>query len=115
MPRPDIPVGGHLRSRVTHASKRRNDCVLAHGFAVRAQSWNDPVSTTRQEMQLLQVGDRLGGQRNNVHAPSLHRTGGDSPFGQFEVDLLPFRLAKLTGSPEEQGREPQRAWRPPGV
>ena len=78
-------------------------------------SRKDPVSTTRQQMQLLQGGDRLGGQRNNVHAPGLHLTGGDSPFGQLEVDLLPFRLAKLTGSHEEQGREPQRAWRPPGV
>lgn len=59
-------------------------------------------------LQLFKDREHLARQRADVHDLPLHLGGRDSPFGGFEIDLVPFGVAELASTDIEYGCQPHR-------
>lgn len=91
-----------------HASKRREHAIVGQRPQVGSRTRKYEATGAGHRMHFAQDRDGLSRLRHDMLDAHLHPLGADAPLAAIEVELLPFRGAKLAGPYEHHRCQPQR-------
>ncbi len=83
---------------VAQAAQRHFEHHIAERLGAIFALGEEQAVATRQLFQLLQDGQRLGGQWHQVLAAFLHPLGWYRPHDAFQIKLAPVSLAHFAGA-----------------
>ena len=95
-------MAGHFLFGVPDTPQCSVDGIVADGAVRGAHAGEEESPVAGVAMQFPEDCDSLGCQRDDVLFLHFHAFGWDSPFGFLEIEFIPARASKLTGTDEDQ-------------